>query len=148
MHGCGMGYENIQFALPEYSGFNDYAVANDLIVLYPQADGNFPKNWFNCWNVGDLVFMGEDSETRWGNTGFQNMAIKGMVDRLTSEKSDEYHYDMKMTNGFWGFTNNKNVLDRSALTQFVLYSGTYMMDLPHNIIVGGLMILFSMLGMM
>jgi len=135
MHGCGMGYENIQFGLPEYSGFNDYAVANDLIVLYPQADGNFPNNWFNCWNVGDLVFMGEKSETRWGNTGFQNMAIKGMVDRLTSEKSDEYDY-----------VNGKNVLDRSALTQFVLYSGTYLRDLPHNTIVGALMILFSILG--
>jgi hypothetical protein len=63
------------------------------------------------------------------------MAIKGMVDRLNSEKSDEYDY-----------TNGKNVLDRSALTQFVHYSGTIMRDLPHRIIVGSLMFLFSILG--
>lgn len=44
LHGCGMGYENIFLNFIELSGLNDYAVTNDLIVLYPQANGAFPFN--------------------------------------------------------------------------------------------------------
>jgi hypothetical protein len=71
LHGCGMGYENIFFSFIELSGLNDYAVTNDLIVLYPQANGAFPFNLYNCWNTDPMVMKEfKDTETRYGNTGF------------------------------------------------------------------------------
>lgn len=47
-----MAHEDIQMNVIENSGYNQYAVTNDLIIVYPQANGAFPMNLFNCWSVG------------------------------------------------------------------------------------------------
>ena len=74
-----------------YSGFNEYAVTNDLIILYPQVNGNAWFNTYNCWDIG--IQRGSDPYYA-TNHGYQPKAIKAMIDRLTSpiesDKAEEY----------------------------------------------------------
>jgi len=66
-----MSSEDVYLNLVEYSGFNDYAASNDLIILYPQADGSIQTNPYTCWNTNEEFFPGDGNSTaRWGNTGF------------------------------------------------------------------------------
>lgn len=39
-HGCSQDYDHIQDAWAVHAGFNEWAEANNIIVLYPYADGN------------------------------------------------------------------------------------------------------------
>ena len=41
LHGCFQGHQGVEKTLIEYSGFNEWAVYNDLIVLYPQVAYSF-----------------------------------------------------------------------------------------------------------
>lgn len=52
LHGCGQNYRYTYLALPKYSGFNEYAVTNDIIVLYPQTRGSWWYNPSSCWDIG------------------------------------------------------------------------------------------------
>lgn len=40
LHGCGQHYQNAFLGLVKYSGFNEYAVTNQMIILYPQANAH------------------------------------------------------------------------------------------------------------
>lgn len=72
-----MAYEMIGMDLIKHAGFNDYAVTNDLIVLYPQVRSNLFLNTFGLWSYY------ADEETKFGQNRIQMKAIKAMVDRLT-----------------------------------------------------------------
>jgi poly(3-hydroxybutyrate) depolymerase len=86
MHGCKQNYDAIGDRYFRHAGYNEWADANHLIILYPQTIAgdpltNFgtPVNPYACWDW-------------WGYTGFnyavktgpQIAAIKAMLDRLTS----------------------------------------------------------------
>jgi poly(3-hydroxybutyrate) depolymerase len=58
MHGCGQQYQNAFLGLVNYSGFNEYAVTNELIILYPQANANTILNQAGCWDIG--IQLGSD----------------------------------------------------------------------------------------
>jgi hypothetical protein len=91
LHGCKQNYDMIQDRYIEHAGYNEWADANYLIILYPQTIvgnplDNFgtPLNPFGCWDW-------------WGYTNFnyavkagqQIAAIKAMLDRLTSRHIEQ-----------------------------------------------------------
>lgn len=51
LHGCGMNTEYIGESLIYYSGFNEWAETNDLIIIYPQAARHHPFNHGACWDA-------------------------------------------------------------------------------------------------
>jgi hypothetical protein len=85
LHGCKQNHDTIADRYVQHAGYNEWADANHLIVLYPQTivgdpvtNLGTPLNPYGCWDW-------------WGYTGFnyavkagpQITAIKGMLDRLT-----------------------------------------------------------------
>lgn len=65
------------------TGFPEYSVMNDLIVLMPQVKSSSLKNFNGCWDYSS-------SQKIRGNTlfntnqGMQAKALKGMIDRILS----------------------------------------------------------------
>lgn len=49
LHGCEMGQGRIGEAFVRHSGLNEWAAANDMVVLYPQAKPSLP-NPLGCWD--------------------------------------------------------------------------------------------------
>jgi hypothetical protein len=89
LHGCKQNFETIQDHYIQHAGYNEWADANRLIILYPQTivgnpatDPFTPVNPFGCWDW-------------WGYTNFnyavkagrQITTIKAMLDRLTSGRA-------------------------------------------------------------
>jgi hypothetical protein len=87
LHGCRQNHDAIGDRYVEHAGYNPWADANHLIILYPQTIAtdpltNFgtPLNPYGCWDW-------------WGYTGFnyavkagpQIATIKAMLDRLTRD---------------------------------------------------------------
>ena len=87
LHGCNQNFAAIGDLYIRHGGYNEWADANHLIILYPQTavgnpvtDFGTPLNPFGCWDW-------------WGYTNFnyavkagrQVTTIKGMLDRLTSK---------------------------------------------------------------
>lgn len=52
LHGCIASASNIGEVGAENLGFNEYAVGNDMIIVYPQANGLMRKkgDWLQCWS--------------------------------------------------------------------------------------------------
>jgi hypothetical protein len=86
LHGCKQDHDAIGDRYIRHAGYNEWADANHLVILYPQTiagnpatDFGAPLNPFGCWDW-------------WGYTNFnyavkagrQTAAIKAMLDRLTS----------------------------------------------------------------
>lgn len=85
-HGCEQG-ANFQVKFNETygdqyyttTGYNELADANNIIVLYPQAEGSntIPFNPKGCWD-----FWGYSSNDFYKKTAPQMVAVMGMVKRL------------------------------------------------------------------
>ncbi len=86
-HGCLQGAQSVGGAVYGHAGFNRWADANRIIVLYPQVvrSAVFPYNPDGCWDwwgaVGPLFYTGPTFMVR---SGVQLSAVKAMVDRLTA----------------------------------------------------------------
>jgi hypothetical protein len=85
LHGCKQNYDTIADRYVRHAGYNEWADANHLIVLYPQTIvgdpvTNFgtPLNPYGCWD-----WWGYTDSTYAEKAGPQITAIKGMLDRLT-----------------------------------------------------------------
>ena len=91
LHGCG----GQGLTLVMFSGYNDYAVSNDLIMLYPQSKYSIDNPWgcHDTWGV-----TGDDFGTK---NGVQQTAIMAMVDRLIEPRDSNFKYTKKnMLNGY------------------------------------------------
>ena len=71
-----------------FSGYNDYAVSNDLIIVYPQASLSFDNP--GCQDV--LGVTGEDFANK---NGVQPKAVMRMIERLVEPKSEDFKYESK-----------------------------------------------------
>ena len=58
------------------AGYNEWADANDIVVLYPQAE-SAALNPFGCWDWWG--YTGRDYAT---GSGTQMAAIRAMIDRI------------------------------------------------------------------
>lgn len=76
-HGCEQTIKNINTTFITDTGYNGWAEANNIVVLYPQAiatDVN-PKGCWDWWG-----FTGEDYASK---LGVQIATVKGMIDYVT-----------------------------------------------------------------
>ncbi len=82
-HGCGQSVEQIGDELAANAGFNRWAAANDLIILYPQVAPSSlsPQNPLACWDWWG--YSGEDYLTR---DGAQLAAVQAMVKQLSAPR--------------------------------------------------------------
>ena len=79
-HGCRQGSEDIGERFVREAGYNRWADANGLIVLYPQAIKRYSPLVFNprgCWD-----WWGYTSALYHTKSGPQVKAVKAMLDRL------------------------------------------------------------------
>ena len=77
-HGCLQDPTLIQDKFYKNTGYNQWADANNIIVLYPQVAKILPKNPNACWD-----WWGYDDENYAKKSGRQMVAVKEMVDRIT-----------------------------------------------------------------
>lgn len=47
------GYQMVGESIVMNSGFAEYAVTNNMILLFPQAEFHYLKNIGGCWNLDD-----------------------------------------------------------------------------------------------
>ena len=87
LHGCGQTAARIGEAFVRHAGYNRWAAANDIVVLYPQADAvertvlGIALPWPNpqaCWDWWG--FTGPDYALK---SAPQITAITAMIDQLT-----------------------------------------------------------------
>lgn len=65
------------------SGYNNYAVTNDLIILYPQVSFSL-WNFDSCFDITGYTSGGKDYyDTK---EGVQGIAVKNMIQRITAPK--------------------------------------------------------------
>lgn len=78
LHGCEQSHANVGAQFIEYSGINEWADTNGIVVLYPQATPalNNPEGCWDWWG-----YTGADYAKK---SGPQMQAIKRMLDRVTS----------------------------------------------------------------
>ncbi len=83
LHGCLQDEGHVERAFVERTGYNAWADANRLIVLYPQTETSdwYPWNSNACWDWWGYVSYNDDYVTK---AGRQIKAIKAMLDALTS----------------------------------------------------------------
>ena len=81
LHGCGTSAIAVGGPIwPRSAGYNEWADANDIVVLYPQStpdDNPLPRD---CWDIGGLYDAADYDQ----KSGTQMSAIVKMVDRIVS----------------------------------------------------------------
>ena len=83
-HGCRQGAAEVKEQFVREAGYNRWADANRLIVLYPQAIGRTSWTLFNprgCWDWWG--YTGPQYHTK---NGAQPRAVKAMLDRLSAPR--------------------------------------------------------------
>ena len=78
LHGCQQNVSDVKLEFVQNAGYNRWADANNLVVLYPQT-GKGSTN--SCWD-----WWGYDSGNYAKKSGPQMRAIKTMVDSISSVK--------------------------------------------------------------
>jgi poly(3-hydroxybutyrate) depolymerase len=83
LHGCKQDFGNVKRAFIDRAGYNAWADANRLIVLYPQTTASSwsPWNSYACWDWWGYISYTDNYVTK---AGLQIKAIKAMLDALTS----------------------------------------------------------------
>ncbi len=82
LHGCEQGVEFVGDVFARHSGFNEWAEANNIIVVYPQADKN-TLNPNGCWD-----WWGYTGTAYASRVGTQTLALHNMFLALQGRKWD------------------------------------------------------------
>ena len=75
LHGCLQNFDTVGLQYVTFAGYNSWADANDMVVLYPQTSALTATN--GCWD-----WWGYGSENYAKQSGPQMRVIKAMVDAL------------------------------------------------------------------
>lgn len=88
-HGCQQGAETIGDRFYAGAGYNPVADANNIIVLYPQANSSpvYPYNPQGCWDFWGYASVNPFIPDFYLKTGTQMAAVKAMLDRLGAARS-------------------------------------------------------------
>jgi len=78
-HGCLQFFDNAKGAYTIHGGFNGYAEANNIIMLYPQSEKEMLKNPNGCFDW--FAYSGPDYAFK---TGAQMSTVMNMVEYLAS----------------------------------------------------------------
>lgn len=79
LHGCQQDPTKVQDKYYRNTGYNRWADTNNIVVLYPQSAASSSGNPNGCWD-----WWGYDDANYAKKNGRQMVAIKAMVDRVTS----------------------------------------------------------------
>lgn len=80
-HGCNQDKKSIQTQYAEETGFNGWAEANNIIVMYPYAvSSTMPSNPNACWDW--WAYSGKDYAYK---SGKQMKFVKDMIDRVVKK---------------------------------------------------------------
>ncbi|SEL62640.1 Prolyl oligopeptidase family protein [Halomonas daqiaonensis] len=89
LHGCAMDVEQIDEAFVRHSGLNEWAAANQRVVLYPQAETSLP-NPQGCWDWWGFA------ESTWqldplhdSRQGSQTGALMAMIEHLQQSPDEK-----------------------------------------------------------
>lgn len=85
-HGCKQNKDQIGAEYARYVGYNEWAEANDIVVLYPQTGKDAINQCWDWWGYTDLG-PEHNYPTR---GGLQMAAIKAMIDRVAGIKHPRY----------------------------------------------------------
>jgi hypothetical protein len=78
-HGCEQNVDSVGDKFIRNAGYNAWADANNIIVLYPQTAAKAGRNPKACWNWFDF----DRNEPNYANKqGRQMQAVKAMIDRV------------------------------------------------------------------
>jgi hypothetical protein len=78
-HGCQQNVDSVDQKFIQHAGYNPWADANDIIVLYPQTKAVLGRNPNACWNW----FGFDPDDPGYANkNGRQMSAVKAMIDRI------------------------------------------------------------------
>eukprot|EP01080_Neovahlkampfia_damariscottae_P007609 gene7609-11932_t len=78
-HGCLQNYDKIGDVYAKHTGYNEWAEANNIIILYPQTKASYsPMNPNGCWDW--WAYSGSNA---YHKKGAQMEAVKKMIDRIT-----------------------------------------------------------------
>jgi len=78
-HGCRQNDDEIQAQFYSRAGYNEWAEANNIIILYPQVQQTAGTNPYACWDWWG--YSGPNYHTQ---AGKQVAAVKGMIDRVVA----------------------------------------------------------------
>jgi poly(3-hydroxybutyrate) depolymerase len=85
-HGCLQSWEKIGNVFVQYSGLNDWAESNNIVILYPQLTTELIKNPQGCWD-----FWGYTGSNYALKSGKQMSIVYSMANKLpTMEEIEEY----------------------------------------------------------
>ncbi|WP_245888752.1 alpha/beta hydrolase-fold protein [Halomonas denitrificans] len=82
LHGCAMGAEQIGETFVRHGGLNEWAAANERVVLYPQAETSLPnpQGCWDWWGFAESAWQLDPlHDTR---EGTQTSALMAMIERL------------------------------------------------------------------
>lgn len=93
LHGCGNTVDGIFYGYQSLSdgGWMEYAVANDIILILPQAKFDLIFNSDECFDYFNYATWW-DSKAYITKNGVQIKALKGMLDRLLEPLDKKYDY--------------------------------------------------------
>lgn len=89
LHGCSMSAEQIGETFVRHTGLNDWAAANERVVLYPQAETSLanPQGCWDWWGFAESTWQIHPlHDTR---EGTQVQALMAMLERLTDTPGEE-----------------------------------------------------------
>jgi poly(3-hydroxybutyrate) depolymerase len=78
-HGCEMTPDDIGTKYVEHGGYNPWADANNIVVLYPQATSNAlnPKGCWDWWGYSGVNYA--------SNTGVQASTVRRIIDHVMGQ---------------------------------------------------------------
>ena len=125
LHGCTQTVDGPWLAFDEiyYGGWLEYAAANDLIMLMPQAR----NHWFNPMECFEATNYNQwwDDKTFITKNGIQMQALKKMLERVTEPRSGSYNYGAR------------NILTLSDFDFFLFDSWRFLLAFPDWISAAG-----------
>ena len=124
LHACGGIHQGISKrafdGYIENSGILQYAVSNDLIVIFPQAEFSlYWGNTFPCF--ASNIFLGKEKENQYlTKESHQMKALKAMLDRGLEERND-----FRSTN-LW--TEDMKHLNKTYYPVFMMLEISYIIE--------------------
>jgi hypothetical protein len=85
-HGCAQNKAEIGDEFARHAGYNGWAEANDIIVLYPQTSAEAVNQCWDWWGYTDNGLENNYHTSR----GAQLAAIKAMIDHMAGIKQTRY----------------------------------------------------------
>lgn len=94
LHGCGQAVDSPFFDTSSLTtgGWLEYAAANDIILLMPQAKFDLMQNTFECFDYSGYVQWEEKKGVFAQKKSAQMQILKGMLDRVLEPLDIDYDY--------------------------------------------------------